>query len=180
MKATLLGLLSLMLLACSPAPDTAPEPAAEPLMQPILLEDWQLKLGDYPPNILVVDYWASWCAPCLERFPRMVEMAAQYAEQGVTFVSFNLDDPSDPIAQLQAEEFLQTMVAPFEHLRIHTSVFAAMAWLGVQSIPAVSFYDRSGVEAVRLEGIGAEGEVFGNADVEAAIQQLLATQTPPP
>lgn len=170
LSSSLIALLS----ACSQETETT-EPTQPSVMQKITIEDWDWQLQEYPPNILVVDYWATWCAPCIERFPRMVEMAAQYADQGVTFASYNLDEPQDDFAIARAEEFLLSMEASFEHFATANNVFDTMEYLGLESVPAVSIYDRTGLEVTRLTGEATE-EVFDDTDVEQAILTVLAEQ----
>lgn len=171
-------LLCGILTACTPDPESNLANEPPPLMQRLRMEEWSFVLGDYPPKILVVDYWATWCGPCIERFPRMVEMSEQYAEQGVAFVSFNLDEPEDPFAESQAEDFLLEMEANFDHYATADNVFDTMEFLGLQSIPAVSIYDRSGVEAIRLTGEDPS-DVFDDTDVEQAILEILEEQELP-
>ena len=177
----LAGLLLVQLAGCSQeeSAQTADTQLTEPLMQRVSLDEWEYQLAEYPPNILVVDYWATWCAPCIERFPYMVEMAERYAEQGVTFVSYNLDEPDDEFSELQAEDFLLAMDAGFEHFATSVNVFDTMKWLGLESIPAVSIYDRSGVEATRLTGDLFSGQVFDETAVETAILAVLKDQPLP-
>jgi len=42
-------------------------------------------------NLVYVDFWASWCAPCRESFPWMNEMQAKYADQGLKIFAVSLD-----------------------------------------------------------------------------------------
>ncbi|MEF8699646.1 MAG: TlpA disulfide reductase family protein [Candidatus Accumulibacter sp. UW26] len=49
-------------------------------------------------KVLVVNYWASWCAPCIEEMPVFSRLQARYAAQGVQFVGIGLDE----VARMQA------------------------------------------------------------------------------
>ncbi len=51
----------------------------------------EISLGDYKGKLLYIDFWASWCAPCLQSFPWMNEMQTRYADQGLQIVAINLD-----------------------------------------------------------------------------------------
>ncbi len=174
----LLPLLMGLLLGCS-AGDNQPTDTDQPPIQmsPILMEDWDAKLAEYPPRILVVDYWATWCVPCIERFPHMVEMAERYTDQGVAFMSLNLDDPTDLFAFEYATDFLNDMNARFEHLAIEENMFKVMEFLGLYSVPAVSIYDRNGIEVARLTGDDPNNQ-FDEADLERVIEDLLKEQPP--
>ncbi|HQO29066.1 MAG TPA: TlpA disulfide reductase family protein [Accumulibacter sp.] len=43
-------------------------------------------------KILVVNYWASWCTPCIEEMPAFSRLQTRYAEQGVQFVGIGIDE----------------------------------------------------------------------------------------
>lgn len=57
--------------------------------------DAEIDLGDYKGKLLYIDFWASWCAPCLQSFPWMNEMQTKYADQGLQIVAINLDKKKD-------------------------------------------------------------------------------------
>ena len=48
-------------------------------------------LAQWRGKVLVVNYWASWCAPCVEEMPAFSRLQRQYAAQGVQFVGIALD-----------------------------------------------------------------------------------------
>ena len=43
-------------------------------------------------KLTLVDAWATWCGPCKENFPHVVEMHEKYAGKGLAVVSLSLDD----------------------------------------------------------------------------------------
>lgn len=43
-------------------------------------------------KVLVVNFWASWCAPCVEEMPAFSRLQGQFAAQGVQFVGIGIDD----------------------------------------------------------------------------------------
>ncbi len=54
-----------------------------------------IKLSDYKGKVVVVDFWASWCAPCRQLNPAMVELNRLYQAQNVEFLGVSLDDSKD-------------------------------------------------------------------------------------
>lgn len=52
------------------------------------------KLADYSGKILVVDLWATWCGPCRQEIPHLVEMASDYKSKGVEVVGLTTEDPA--------------------------------------------------------------------------------------
>lgn len=57
-------------------------------------DEWQGK-------ILVVNFWATWCPPCLKEIPEFVKLQQNYAEQGVQFVGIAVEDKEPVIEFLQ-------------------------------------------------------------------------------
>ncbi len=46
-------------------------------------------------TIFVIDFWATWCGPCIAEMPHMKELYAEYKGQGVEFIGISLDLPED-------------------------------------------------------------------------------------
>lgn len=166
-------LLGLAVGACSQDADpVSPASASDIRLGAVSFEGWAEKLAAYPPDIVVVDMWATWCVSCLERFPHMVALWQAYRDKGVRFVSLNLDDHEDQAALAEAREFLGKFGAGFENYYMDENLMVAFARLDLIGIPAVVIYDRQGREAARLTGDHPDRQ-FSEADVEAAVLALL-------
>jgi thiol-disulfide isomerase/thioredoxin len=50
------------------------------------------RLADWDGKVVVVNFWATWCAPCLEEIPILIELQEAYAERGVQFVGVAVDE----------------------------------------------------------------------------------------
>lgn len=140
---------------------------------PITYEEWTRKLAGYAPDIVVVDMWATWCAPCIERFPKMVELHEQYGDRGVRFVSMNLDSREDAPALKMAEQFLINTSATFENYMMNENLLQAFELLDLLGIPTVLIYGPDGQERFRLTGDNPNQQ-FTDQDIESAIESLLA------
>lgn len=69
-------------------------PWQSPDGKPVNTEKWQGK-------VLVVNFWASWCPPCVEEMPTLDQISKEYASKNVLFVGIGIDSPSN------VREFLQ-------------------------------------------------------------------------
>jgi len=140
---------------------------------PVTYAQWQERLAGYRGNVVVVDLWATWCAPCVQRFPHMVELSRKYSNrQGIRFVSMSLDDRSDPAALDLARKFLIKQNATMDNYRMDEIIPDAFDKLGIQGVPAVFLYDREGNLRYRLTGDDPNHQ-FTNDDVDRAVQHLL-------
>ena len=143
-------------------------------LSPVTYSQWQQKLASYRGQVVVVDFWATWCAPCIERFPHMVRLQGKYGTTGkVRFVSMNLDDRDDSDAIRRAEEFLVKQKAAFDNFRMNEVTPDVFEKLNLLSIPAVMIYDEGGKLQHKLTGDDPNKQ-YTNEDVEAAIQQMLS------
>jgi len=48
--------------------------------------------ADFAGKILLINFWATWCAPCLREMPMLMELQAQYGEAGLQVIGIALDD----------------------------------------------------------------------------------------
>lgn len=74
---------------------TAQSATKAPDPQVIDLAGYQQLLAKYRGKPLVVNFWATWCEPCRDEYPLIVELAAEFKPQGVSVIGINMDDDSD-------------------------------------------------------------------------------------
>ncbi len=166
----------------SPEVADAPSVESEPIatetsvdvdLRKVTFDEWNAELASLEGSIVVVDLWATWCVPCIERFPKMVEMADTYGERGVRFVSLSLDDRDDASTVPQVTRFLEkshaTRLSNYLMDEIIPDAFEKLDLLG---IPAVRIYDSDGELRYRLTGDDPNNQ-FTEEDVEEAIRELL-------
>jgi len=153
----LLTVLSLLLaLLTGSAPATAD--SASP--------DWPLLAG-LSGKVVLVDFWASWCGPCLRSFPWMNELQQRHAGEGLVIVAVNLDQD-----RALADAFLKKLPARF---RVEYDPAGQVATrFGVQAMPTSFLIDRRG--QVRARHAGFRDAL--RTEREHQIQQLLK-ETPP-
>lgn len=86
-------------------PDPGPVAAGDALKQApadVRLNDLDGKphgFADYQGKLVVVNFWATWCGPCLHEIPALIKIQGDYAAKGVQIIGPAVDDPEDVRAQ---------------------------------------------------------------------------------
>ncbi len=114
------------------------KPAPEIVLE-ALDGDGQVSLSDYAGDVVVVNFWASWCSGCRLEHGALNAAAAEYASYDVTFLAVNTQDD-----QGQALSYLERNgMSPETVYGIDEGSRAAFAY-GVSGLPETFFVDRSG------------------------------------
>src|SRR5210317_1938607 len=97
----------------------------------------QFELQKYEGQVVVLDFWASWCVPCRRSFPWLNAMHDKYSSQGLVVIGVNVDN--DPAA---ATAFLKEYPADFQ---IHYDTDAVLArQYDIQGMPSSVVIGRDG------------------------------------
>lgn len=121
-----------------------------------------VKNSDFLGKVVILDFWATWCPPCIKEVPEFVRLQSKYKDQGLEIVGLSLDEKG-------AED-----VRPFveQHQVNYTMLIAndgtANAYGGITGIPTTFIVDKSGKIVKRFMGY-TDPEVF-----EEAIRPLIA------
>jgi thiol-disulfide isomerase/thioredoxin len=164
--AVLCSLLAVVLCACGPRQDAID-------LRPVTFEQWQHELTSLRGKIVVVDLWATWCEPCIERFPHMVQLYNRYRNSGVTFVSMSVDDREDKQALDTARQFLRKQNATFSNYLMNENISQSFEKLDIEGVPDVFIYDASGRRRYALNGNDPNSQ-FTEKDVDDAVAGLVA------
>src|SRR5262245_14420021 len=55
-----------------------------------------------PGKVYLVEFWATWCGPCIMAMPHLAQMQAEYKDKGVTFIGYSHKDPNNSAEQVAA------------------------------------------------------------------------------
>ena len=76
-----------------------------------MLDGSTFKLSDHADKVVVLDFWASWCGPCVLALPGYIETTSQFDSSKVIFVAVNLREAAQPVRTFLARENLSPAVA---------------------------------------------------------------------
>lgn len=114
-------------------------------------------------GLVYIDFWASWCAPCRESFPKAAEMRTVFAGQPLTFLYISLDESADKWREAVAEEELPSTT---NYRVLHPRTSPWLETYEVQAIPRYMLLSGEG-EMIKSRALGP------GKDAQAAIQALL-------
>ena len=117
---------------------------------------------DYAGKVVILDFWATWCPPCREEIPHLVQLQSKYQSQGLVIVGLSLDAGGAKDVAPFAEEH------NINYPMLIGSDEVAKAYGGVSAIPTTFVIDRQGKVVKRFIGY-TPPEVF-----EETIAPLLA------
>ena len=97
----------------------------------------QLALSDLKGQVVMINFWASWCGPCRQEFPALDQIYAKYKPMGFTLVAINVESEKS-----DAEKFLAKTPASFPILFDPDNKVSGQ--YGVSAMPTTVLVDRQG------------------------------------
>jgi thiol-disulfide isomerase/thioredoxin len=170
-----IGLLavSLVLASRSASPQVQPEPLRAELLapkniEPVSAAEFRRVLAHHRGSVVLVNLWATWCAPCLKELPELAKLQEAHGKQGLKIVTVSMDDP----AKIESARKLLGARAPglrgYLQTESEQDKFVSViepAWNEI--MPTTFVLDREGRLKATLAG-GKKSEEF-----EAVIAPLL-------
>jgi thiol-disulfide isomerase/thioredoxin len=115
-------------------------------------------------KVVLVDFWGTFCAPCVEEMPVLVKLVHEYESRGLVFVAPSLDDPDR--APVEVGAFIDRQVPGLAPYAVFGNDASANAF-GVRAIPTMVVIGRSGTVVATY--IGAASESTWRARIESAL-----------
>jgi len=122
--------------------------------------------SDFKGKVLVLDFYATWCAPCRESVPHLIGLQKRYQDEGLQVIGLNVGGPEDEkeVPAFAKEFGIQyTLATPDDEL-------VSFLLADSDAIPQTFVFDRQGKLAERLIGFGPSAGDRLDRAVEAALQ----------
>lgn len=131
-------------------------------------------LAKHKGEVVLVDYWATWCAPCRKKFPHTVALAKEHRAAGLAVIGVSLDDDE---AHEDVVKFLADQQATFDNLRCKTGAsdesFETFE-IPNGALPCLRLFDRKG-QVLKTFAIDPDADKqFTDDDVAEAVKAALA------
>ena len=121
----------------------------------------RIRLSAYRGKVVLLNFWATWCAPCRLELPRFAAWQRKYKQQGLQVIAISMDDDAEPVRALVRSFALDFPV-------VMGDAAIGERYGGVLGLPITFLVARDGTIAARLEG---ESQ---SVDMEEKLEQLLA------
>lgn len=104
-----------------------------------------VSIAELKGKVVVVDFWATWCGPCVREMPHMKELYAEYKDKGVEFIGVSLDQPEDKGGLTKLREYCKEneIAWPQYYQGNYWDSEFSMSW-GINSIPTMFVLDQDG------------------------------------
>ena len=130
------------------------------------LDGKQVRLSDYRGKVVLLNFWATWCAPCKIEMPWFVDLQKQYASQGLQVIGVAMDDSGEETIA----KFAKEMGVNYPVLIGKEAV--GDAYGGVEFLPTTFIIDRQGKVVDRVFGL------VGRSEFEDNIKKALGHGAP--
>ena len=118
-------------------PPVFPRPAPAFVVE--MLEGGDKGLGDLKDKVVLLDFWATWCKPCLETMPRLQQLYSAYFDKGVEVMGVSIDEDKDRLKKIRKMVEKMDITYP-----VFVDAKQTPAWhqFKVKAIPAMFLIDR--------------------------------------
>ncbi|AZU02936.1 redoxin domain-containing protein [Glycocaulis alkaliphilus] len=141
------------------------EPPPQPLGRIITGEGEEITLADRRGKLVLVNFWATWCAPCVVEMPELDALQARLGSDDFEVMAISMDRTMDEARRFYEENAL-------EHLALYHDPALRLAMAaGSRGLPTTILYDRHGGEIGRLTGEAAWASDDAIALIEAALER---------
>lgn len=134
--------------AAAPASSGSFVASGEPLpeLELATVDGGRFNTKDARGKVLLIDFWATWCKPCLWSFPRYAELQLAHGQSGLAIVAIAEDEAPEPVIAFANDNHIAITLA------LDPRRQAARPPLSVSTLPTVLLVDRAGAIRYRHEG----------------------------
>ena len=137
--------------------------SVSPAFQLLDLEGNQISLSDYNGKVVLLNFWATWCAPCRVEMPAMESLYQDLNKDGLEVLAISID----PQGMVVTRPFQEAMGLTFTIL--HDADFRVGAAYGARTLPMTYLIDRKGIIRQRIFG----ARDWNGVDARQLIRSLL-------
>jgi peroxiredoxin len=163
--ARLSGILTILLLLTFSGCTSRPEAIDAPdfTLKSITGED--ITLSDYRGKVVLLDFWATWCGPCMQSIPELVRLREKYKDKGLVVLGISVDTTAQA-DDGQLKKFMRTFSIKYPVMRDNGVVSRTYFGNSPAAIPTMHIINREGKIVKTIIG-------FSPGEVEKSIGAIL-------
>jgi cytochrome c biogenesis protein CcmG/thiol:disulfide interchange protein DsbE len=137
-----------------------------PPLQLNLLNGGIWRLADHRGQVVAINYWASWCEPCWQETPMLVEIDREFAPKGFAIVGVAVDEHNSDEVPQGVSHFVNVLQVPYP-----IALIAPMSQLSysMEGLPTTTLIDREG--RIARTYVGAIRETVFRDDILALLKE---------
>lgn len=129
------------------------------------MDEQTIRLSDYKGKVILLNFWATWCPPCIREMPSMERLHQQVDAEGFKVIAINQMEDADQVFAFTG----QLEIDPTFEILFDTTSGVSRDY-AVRGLPTTYLIDKEG--RIRYRAVG--GREFDHPEVIKTIEQLMA------
>lgn len=129
------------------------------------MDEEKVKLSDYRGKVVLLNFWATWCPPCIREMPSMERLQQKIGDEAFRVIAVNQMEGTDEVFAFTG----QLEMEPTFEILFDTNSEVSLEYV-VRGLPTTYLIDKKG--NIRYRAVG--GREFDHAEVIKIIKQLIA------
>ncbi|MCD6412848.1 MAG: TlpA family protein disulfide reductase [Elusimicrobia bacterium] len=121
-----------------------------------------ISLSSLKGKVVIVNFWATWCGPCVYEIPGLVKVYDKYKDRGLEIIGLSVDRSRSSVVKFASRKGINYPIAFADRDMLR-------AYGGIQAIPTTFFIDKNGKIADSV--VGARDEAFFESEIKKLIQE---------
>ncbi len=127
------------------------------------LENEEIRLSNFKGEVVLLDFWATWCGPCRESIPHLVALHKTYRPKGLRVIGLSVDKGDGSAVR----KFVQSMDIPYP---VALATEEIVRKYGVSSLPTTILIDKKGIIREKMVGFSSALADRLNGKIEELIK----------
>jgi len=107
-----------------------------------------VSLNDYKGDVVVVNFWATWCPPCIKEMPALERLHQELGDKGLSVIAISAGQSASEVTS-----FLPKLSTPLSFTLLEDPDALSFSELGLKGIPYTYIYDKEGYIVDRISGV---------------------------